>query len=142
MSLSAIDSNVLIAAANKRDQNHDRALSILRGIDNRDLPTSRVTNYVVAEVLNTIHSKHSQQIALNQYDRLKASVGFKIIQCAQKDFTQALELFETSEELSFVDATIATYMDREEIEYLYSFDDDFDVIEGITRLETTDNPFN
>jgi len=34
-------------------------------------------------------------------------------------------------------------MQREEIEYLYSFnDDDFGTLDDITRLETADNPFN
>lgn len=33
-------------------------------------------------------------------------------------------------------------MQREGIEYLYSFDDDFDVINDITRLETPNNPFS
>jgi len=32
-------------------------------------------------------------------------------------------------------------MRREGVDYLYSFDDDFDVIADITRLETADNPF-
>ena len=33
-------------------------------------------------------------------------------------------------------------MEREGIEYLYSFDDDFDALDGVTRLDTADNPFN
>jgi predicted nucleic acid-binding protein len=53
-----------------------------------------------------------------------------------------VELFETYKGLAFGDATIAAYMEREGIEYLYSFDDDFDAIESITRLESSDNPFN
>jgi len=32
-------------------------------------------------------------------------------------------------------------MQREGIEYLYLFDDDFDVLGGVTRLGTPDNPF-
>jgi predicted nucleic acid-binding protein len=32
-------------------------------------------------------------------------------------------------------------MERAGIEHLYSFDDDFDVIENITRLDTPHNPF-
>jgi len=32
-------------------------------------------------------------------------------------------------------------MQRKRIEYLYSFDDDFVVIDDITQLETPDNPF-
>ncbi|WP_129113409.1 PIN domain-containing protein, partial [Halegenticoccus tardaugens] len=58
------------------------------------------------------------------------------------DFTNAVSLFQTYEGLSLGDATIAAYMQREGIESLYSFDDDFDVIEDITRLATPDNPFN
>jgi len=33
-------------------------------------------------------------------------------------------------------------MEREGIEYLYSFDDDFDALDAVTRLNTADNPFN
>ena len=33
-------------------------------------------------------------------------------------------------------------MEREGIEYLYSFDDDFDSLDAVTRLNTADNPFN
>jgi len=32
-------------------------------------------------------------------------------------------------------------MQREGVELLYSFDDEFDAIRGITRLETPDDPF-
>ena len=53
-----------------------------------------------------------------------------------------MELFETDEELAFGDTTIAASMKREGIQYLYSFDDDFDTLDGITRLETADNPFS
>jgi predicted nucleic acid-binding protein len=33
-------------------------------------------------------------------------------------------------------------MQRTGVEYLYSFDDDFDCLEWITRLATAENPFN
>ena len=68
--------------------------------------------------------------------------GFELVHAAQKDFHRAVELFEAYESVAFGDATLIAYMEQEGIEYLYSFDDDFDVIEGITRLETPDNPFN
>jgi len=69
------------------------------------------------------------------------SAGSEIVQCAQKDFHRAVEISESHPRLSFGDATIAAYMERTGIEYLYSFDDDFDGIEGISRLETANNPF-
>ncbi|ERG95707.1 MAG: putative nucleic acid-binding protein, contains PIN domain protein [Haloquadratum walsbyi J07HQW2] len=58
------------------------------------------------------------------------------------DFNAAQPLFRRYLELSFVDSTIAAYMEREGIEYLYSFDDDFDALDGVTRLDTPDNPFD
>lgn len=73
--------------------------------------------------------------------RLNESAGFEIHQTAQKDFTRALELFETYDGLSFGDASIVAYIEREDSEYVYSFDDDFDAVESITRLETPENPF-
>jgi predicted nucleic acid-binding protein len=76
------------------------------------------------------------------YERLDQSAGFEVLHAAQKDFTRAVELFQTYHTLSFGDATIVAYMQREDIEYLYSFDDDFDVIDDITRLDTPNNPFN
>ncbi|MFT4922005.1 MAG: putative nucleic acid-binding protein, partial [Haloarculaceae archaeon] len=61
---------------------------------------------------------------------------------AQKDYHRAVDLFDDHEQLAFGDATIAAYMDRTGIEYLYSFDDDFDQLGWITRLDTADNPFS
>jgi predicted nucleic acid-binding protein len=39
------------------------------------------------------------------------------------------------------DAVIVATMQRDEIEYLYSFDDGFDGVPELTRLTTPDNPF-
>lgn len=55
-------------------------------------------------------------------------------------FTTTVNLFQTHESLFFGEATIAAYMEREGIECLYLFDDDFDTIQILTRLETPDNP--
>lgn len=40
-----------------------------------------------------------------------------------------------------VDCITVAYMQRLGLEYIYSFDDDFDRFEDVTRLETADNPF-
>ncbi|RLM90066.1 PIN domain-containing protein [Haloarcula sp. Atlit-7R] len=80
-------------------------------------------------------------VAVETYERLNQSAGFEVRQAAQKDFTNALDLFETYDGLSLGDATIVAYMQRAGVDYLYSFDDDFDVIEDIARLATPDNPF-
>ncbi|SIR92066.1 hypothetical protein SAMN05421858_4533 [Haladaptatus litoreus] len=142
MAVAVVDTGVLIGMADTDDQHHDSAMEIVRGMDHGDLPTGRVTNYIVLETLNWIHNRKRHGTAAETYERLNQSAGFEILHAAQKDFTSAVTLFQTYDGLSFGDATIVAYMQREGIEYLYSFDDDFDVIEEITRLETPDNPFN
>ncbi|EMA25174.1 PilT protein domain protein [Haloarcula argentinensis DSM 12282] len=127
--------------ADADDQHHGTAMEIVRGMDHGELPTGHVTNYVALETLNWIHNRKHQQTAVETYERLNRSAGFEILHAAQKDFTNALGLFETYDRLSLGDATIVAYMQREGIEYLYSFDDDFDAVTDITRLETPNNPF-
>ena len=142
MAVVVVDTNVLIDYKNTgADDRHDRAQAIVRGVDVGELPTGRVTNYILLETLNWIHERQRHDIAIDLRKRLADSAGFELIHAAQKDYARAVELFETYERLSFGDATIVAYMEREEIEYLYSFDDDFDGIPDINRLDTPDNPF-
>ncbi|TKX73473.1 PIN domain-containing protein [Halorubrum sp. GN11_10-6_MGM] len=141
MAVTIVDTGVLIGLADVDDDHHDTAMEIVRGMDHGDLPTGQVTNYIVLETLNWIHSRKRHEKAIETYERLNQSAGFEVLHAAQKDFSSALDLFETYDGLSFGDATIAAYIQRKDIEYLYSFDDDFDALDGITRLETPDNPF-
>lgn len=142
MAVVVVDSNILIDYKDTSpDTRHKQAESIVYGIDRGDLPTARITNYVLLESLNWIHERQRHDIAVDLRNRLADSAGFELVHCAQKDFHRAVELFETHENFAFGDATITAYMERTGIEYIYSSDDDFDEIEDITRLETADNPF-
>lgn len=142
MAVAVVDTGVLIGMADTDDEHHDVAIEIVREMDHGDLPTGRVTNYIVLETLNWIHDRKRHEKAVETYERLNQSAGFEVLNAPQKDFSGAVELFETYESLSFGDATIAAYMQRTGVEYLYSFDDDFDVLEWITRLDTAETPFN
>lgn len=142
MTVAVVDSNILIDYKDtSADSRHERAEQIVYSIDRGDLPTGRITNYVLLESLNWIHERQRHDIAIDLRNRLSDSAGFELVHSAQTDFHRAVELFETYDGLAFGDATIAAYMQRESIEYLYSFDDDFDQLEWITRLDTADNPF-
>lgn len=142
MAVAVLDSNVPIAAVSRRDQNHETAAELIRGIDHGELPTGRLTNYVVGEVLKYVHERHQHETALDLHDRLKRGTGFDFVHATQSDFAHAEEIFHRYDELSFVDATIVSYMDRTDLRYLYSFDDDFDAVDEIVRLETPITPFD
>jgi predicted nucleic acid-binding protein len=66
--------------------------------------------------------------------------GFELVYTPKTDFDAGRSLFGAYDRLSLTDAVIAASMDRRGIEYLYSFDDGFDGVEGVTRLVTTENP--
>ena len=142
MAVAVVDTSVFVGIADKDDRHHDVAMEIVRGMDHGNLPTARVTNYIVLEALNWIHNRKRHTKAVEVYERVNESAGFEVLHAAQKDFARAVELFNTYDGLAFGDATIVAYMQREGIEHLYSFDDDFDTLNDITRLETPDNPFN
>ena len=142
MSVALLDTNVLFASASARDDYHERAQEIVRGIDHGHLPDIVVTNYVIAETLNLTGEKLGPDAANEMLARLIEGTHFEIDHVPKADFNAAQALFGRYGELSFIDSTIAAYVQREGIEYLYSFDDDFDAFDGITRLDTADNPFN
>jgi len=141
MAVAVVDTNILIGRADTDDEHHEVATGIVRGIDHGELPTGRVTNYVALETLNWISDRKHHEKAVETYDRLKQSAGFEVLHAAQKDFANAVEIFRSYGQLSFGDATVASYMRREDIEYLYSFDDDFDGLDWVTRLDTDVDPF-
>lgn len=141
MAVAVVDTGILIAMADADDHHHDSAMAIVGGMDRGELPTGHVTNYVLLETLNWIHARKRHQTAVDLHHRLSRSGGFEIHHAAQADFTAASELFETDDGLAFGDATIVAYMQREGIDYLYSFDDDFDAVDGVRRLEVAENPF-
>ena len=142
MAVALIDTNVLFAGASARDEYHDRASEIVRGIDHGELPDAIVTNYVVAETLNIAATKLGSDAATQLLDRLIAGARFELTHVAQADFNAAQPIFRQYSELSFVDAVLVAHMQRTDIEYIYSFDDDFDAVSDITRLATATNPLS
>lgn len=91
--------------------------------------------------MNLAREKLGSRAANGLLDRLIEGEHFEIVHAPKVDFTAAQALFRRHDELSFVDATIAAYMERDGREYRYSFDSDFDAVSGLTRLETVTNPF-
>ena len=142
MAVALVDTNVLLASASARDEYHDRASEIVRGIDHGELPDAIVTNYVVAETLNIATTKLGSDAATQLLDRLIAGARFELTHVAQADFNAAQPIFRQYSELSFVDAVLVAHMQRTDIEYIYSFDDDFDAVSDITRLATATNPLS
>ena len=142
MAAVVVDANVLIAARLSRDQNHERGAAISEAIDQGQLPTAYVLSDVLEEVINYLQARGGHDVATETLDALIESSGFSLKQTPKSDFDAGRSVFRQYESLSLTDAVIVAAMQREDIEYLYSFDDGFDSVPGITRLTTPDNPFD
>lgn len=143
MQAALLDSNVIIYARNSDSgERHERSLEIVKRIDRGELPTAHVTDYVVAETLNLMHSRDAHRLGEETYDLLYDSAGFEIRHTAKSDFTEGVRLYRRHEKLSFVDCILAAYMDRVGLEYIYTMDGEFDRLDWVTRLSTADNPFS
>lgn len=136
-----VDANVLIAARLSRDQNHERGDAISEAIDQGRLPTAYVLTDVLEEVINYLQARAGHEVATETLDALIESSGFSLARTSKSDFDAGRSLFRRYESLSLTDAVIVAAMQREEVEYLYSFDDGFDSVPELTRLTTPDNPF-
>ena len=132
---------MLIAARLSRDQNHGRGTAIADAIDRGTLPAAYVLSDVLEEVVNYLHARAGHDGATETLDALIESSGYSLTRTPKSDFDAGRSLFRRYESLSLTDAIIVAAMQREEITYLYSFDEGFDSVSGISRLTTPADPF-
>lgn len=136
-----LDATVVIAFADTDDEDHERGREIVRAVDLGDLPDGVVTNDALLEILNFVHDRQGQAKAVELLDRLVEGAHFRLPYNPKENYGVGRSLFRRYGGLSFGDAMQVAYMQGEDLEYIYSFDDDFDAVDGIVRLATAENPF-
>jgi len=141
MARAVVDTSVILSRKADDDPHHETAREIMGGIDGRALPTAELTEIILTEVLNWIHRRAGPRDATDMLDRLVEGAHFDLVHSPKQVFGGAMRLIRQYENLSFGDAMIVGYMKHRNIEHLYSFDDDFDSVDGITRLNAAENPF-
>ena len=141
MPRALVDTTVLYAAAYRRDSAHDDALPIVQGIDTGILPDAVILDYVLAETLNGLTTHAGHDAATDFLDRVEENARFHIDSLTADEFATGKALFRQYERFSLVDACIVAYMQTEGLGYLYAFDDDFDAVDDLYRLDTATNPY-
>ncbi|MFO7835078.1 MAG: PIN domain-containing protein [Candidatus Thorarchaeota archaeon] len=128
-----LDSNVIIALLNSRDKNHTRARNLLTKLKRPEYGTRITIDYVLDEVLTTLwNHTHQKSIVEKAYylichrpDFIKfARVGFDTLDIAWEKWMTLASWPEKP--LSFTDCCIIAFMDKNDIEYLATYDSDFD----------------
>ncbi len=141
MPRALLDTTVLFGAAYSRDEIHEEALRILHGVNDGSLPEAVVLDYVLAETLNGLTTHAGHDAAVDMLDRLEENAWFHVDSLTDDGLATAKAHFRAHEPLSFVDACIVAHMQSEGLGYLYAFDDDFDRIDDVYRLDTATNPY-
>lgn len=141
MTRALLDATVLIAAADADDADHDVGLEILRGVDHGELPTGVVTNEALLETLNYVEERLSHERAVDLLDRFVRGSHFELPYNPKKNYGLGRSLFRDTAGLNFGDCMQTAFMQSRGIEYVYSFDDDFDEVDGIDRLNSAVDPY-
>lgn len=139
---SLVDTNVLYGAFQRRDQFHDEALSIVKAADARDLPVCVVLDFVLAETMNALTQEITHKETTEALSKLRQSSGFEVRRTPNRIWTAGFGMYEQYAHLSLVDAILAAYISEADTPYLYSFDDGFDSIDGVQRLNVPINPYS
>lgn len=141
MPAAFVDSNIIQGGRNTSDQYYDEAQPIMGAVDRGDLPRGRLLYCQLTEFLGPLQHKIGRENTIATYNALEEGSGWRIERAPSEILAHADQLWKRYNKPEYGDAVIAAYMLHEEIEYIYSLDDDFDEIEGVTRLDTPTNPF-
>ncbi len=134
-SVRFLDTNILLRYLLRDDEEKARrALGLLSRLEQgREKVTT--SPMVIFEVVFTLQRRYQvprQQIR----DSLKDILSLRGLELPNKGlYGRALDLFAARQKLSFPDAFHAAYMTSRGIGEIYSWDTDFDRLEGITRIE-------
>ena len=136
-----LDSCFFVALLNTRDENHNNAKKLLKELKKVEYGSLLTTDYIVDEVLTTIWGHtHRKDLVINAYQ----------VTCQKPEFVQFKKIsdqhFGTSwkkweqladwpkKPLSFTDCTILAYMDLENIEFLVTFDNEFEGLVNTVKI--------
>lgn len=137
-----VDTGVLYAAFDRNDQYHDTGLAIVRSADCGSLPQMVVVDFVLAETMNALTQQLAHDDSVDVLSMLERSVGFDIQRTGDRVWDRGLAAYESHAQLSLVDALLVAFSRETDCRYLYSFDDGFDSVDGLQRLNTNVDPYD
>ena len=127
--MNFLDSSVIIAAAVVSDANHKRAVELLSEASKERCV---ITDHILGEVATFLRKKLGSEEACGLSLRLVSNL--EVVFFTRKGVLSALEIMKKYRILSLCDALTIVAMRSLNVKRLYSFDSDFDIIEGIERI--------
>lgn len=138
MAARFLDTNILLRYLTRDDEHKAcRALALLNNVE-RGEEKVVTSPMVIFEIVFTLEKRY--RIPRERIrDSLRDILSLRGLELANKHlYEHALDLY-ANKNISFADAFNATYMKSRGVSEIYSFDSDFDKLEGISRLEPQEN---
>jgi uncharacterized protein len=131
-----IDANIILRYLTKDDpQKGQKCFELFQKIKNNEIEVT-TCEAVITEIVYVLSSKKLYNLARSEIYLMLLPIlnlrGFKIPQ--KNLYIQALDLY-ASKNIDFEDALIFAHMKKRKIGQIYSYDNDFDSIEEIKRIE-------
>jgi len=126
-----IDTGIFVAARNKSDINHERAVDLLRRSLKGEYGTMYTSDYIFDEAVTVaLVRTRRPEIAIDIGNFIISSRKLRVLYVDRTVFMSAWKIFNeyASRGLSFTDATSIAFMRKYEIDYIMSFDRHFDGI--------------
>lgn len=138
MSIGFLDTNILLRFLTRDDERKARcALELLMRVERGEekVITSPLVIFETVYTLQSFYKVPRQTIK----EQVLSIISMRSLHLPDKSiFYQAFNFY-VAKNISFADAYNAAYMLAEGISNMYSWDKDFDKIEGIARLEPEEN---
>ena len=139
MPVCFIDTNILLRYFTRDDEQKSlRALNLLMKVE-RGEEKVITSPLVIFETIFTLQKLYKVPRDIIK-EQVLSIISLRSLHLQDKSlYPRAFDLY-VSKNISFADAYNAVYMQSEEISQIYTWDKDFDKIEGITRIEPQLDP--
>jgi predicted nucleic acid-binding protein len=130
-----IDTSVFVAANNKSDKNHARAIELMKQALEGKFGETFTSDYVIDESITTALARtRDHRIAISTGTFIIESPRIQKIYTNSSDFETAWAKFQKlgRKPMSFTDCVSLSHIDKRKIERIMSFDSDFDGL--VTRI--------
>ena len=129
-----VDTGVFVGAANKRDDNHAKARSLLESALKGEHGVIFTSDYVVDETVTTALTRtHNRSIAINAGRSIIESPRIEKLYTGPDELMDGWRRFQALKRpMSFTDCVTLSHMERRGVKKLMSFDSEFDGL--VSRL--------
>lgn len=128
-----VDSSMLFALFNGRDECHSNARAFLEWVKDGTLPYRRLytNDYVLQEVATRLRYRVNHERAVTALETVHESEHFRFEPVGRETYDAGRKIFETHDdiELSLTDAVIVAHTEILGLDHILTYDSDFDAFD-------------